>query len=145
VRENLPPISGQPTDEECVEWLFARIDQLESEALAKAKRARTPTARPEGHPLTPNEAAAYLGGISVKTLRRHPIPFIIVGKGRVKARRMYAVADLAHFIESQRQHEAKPCQSTSATTRRISISTSKCAVFDFTALQAARTDAKRKR
>ena len=74
MRENLPPISGQPTDEECVEWLFARIDQLESEALAKAKRERTPTARPEGHLLTPNEAAAYLAAFRLRRFDGIPSP-----------------------------------------------------------------------
>jgi len=122
--------------------------QLSPQAAAlpldlRAKPARKPRERIAGHLLTPNEAAAYLGN-SVKTLRKLSIPFIIVGCGRVKARRMYAHADLDCFIEAQRQ-KAKPCPSISAKTRRSTTTTSKCEVVAFTALQGARASAKPKR
>lgn len=105
-------------------------------------KRRKPRRSPDGQ-LTPGDAAVYLG-VSPKTLRRLPVPFIIVGSGSVKTRRMYHRADLDHFIDKHRE-EAKPCQSTNAKTRRTTTTISKCEVVAFTALQDARAAAKPKR
>ncbi|MFG1244899.1 helix-turn-helix domain-containing protein [Xanthobacter sp. DSM 14520] len=54
------------------------------------------------------EAAEYLG-ISEKTLRGHimdgNITYILIGRGTVKKRRMFATEDLERFKESRRRRE----------------------------------------
>ncbi|MFG1238045.1 helix-turn-helix domain-containing protein [Xanthobacter autotrophicus DSM 597] len=89
--------------------------------------------------LTMEEAAEQLG-IGIKTLREHvrhgEMPFISMGRGEKRKRRMFDPADLQAFVAARRERE--PCPSIEPKTARCTTTISNIEVYDFTALQAAR-------
>lgn len=93
--------------------------------------------------LTMEEAAQELG-ICTSTLREHvrhgEIPYVSMGRGEKRKRRLFDPVDLQAFVAARRERE--PCPSTSTSTAAFTTSTSNIEVFDFTALQAARAAAK---
>ncbi len=89
--------------------------------------------------LTMEEAAQELG-ICTSTLREHvrhgEIPFISMGRGEKRKRRLFDPVDLQAFVAARRERE--PCPSISTPSAAFTTSISNIEVFDFTALQAAR-------
>src|SRR5262245_6788049 len=96
---------------------------------------------------TPEQAAEYLQ-CSPKQVHAHcksgELRYVDIGCGCKRPRRRFTDADLIDFAERRARRESS-CQSTGTRSHRTGISTSKCEVYDFTALQALATAAKRKR
>src|SRR5262245_34228984 len=97
---------------------------------------------------TPEQAAEFLQ-CSPKQVHAHAksgeLRYVDIGRGSKRPHRRFTEADLIDFAERRSRRETSPCQSTSTKARRITTSTSKCEVYDFAALQALATGAKRKR
>jgi excisionase family DNA binding protein len=95
--------------------------------------------------LKPPEAARLLG-MSARTLREHvkqgTIPFVAIGLGVVRRRRMFHPADLAGFIDAKRESES--CLSIGRKTRqgssrrRSTTTSSGSEALGFMAQRAAR-------
>jgi hypothetical protein len=97
---------------------------------------------------TPREAAARLR-CSIKTLRGHvasgALPYVALGHGRKRVRKMFADADLDAFIANQTRKDLPTCPSAATSARRSGATTSKSEVIAFTARPSAQPGAKRKR
>ena len=89
--------------------------------------------------LTPKEVAADLR-CTPKTVLGHvrdgSLRYVNVGRGRLKPSYRFFPTDVAEFKERRAKRDA-PCQSIGPRARRTSTSTSKCEVYDFTALRDA--------
>ncbi|RLP80540.1 DNA-binding protein [Xanthobacter tagetidis] len=93
--------------------------------------------------LTMDEAAREMG-ICTTTLREHvrhgEIPFISLGRGEKRKRRMFDPADLQAFIAARRERET--CPSTKTSGAPTTNMTSRCEVLDISVLRAAHRAAK---
>ena len=94
--------------------------------------------------LTMEEAARELG-VCTDTLREHvrhgEIPFISMGRGEKRKRRLFHPADLQAFIAARRERET--CPSTKTSGAPTTNTTSRCEVLDITALRDAHRAEKR--
>lgn len=96
--------------------------------------------------LTPAEVADRLR-CSRKTVAEHvnngDLKYVIIGRGKKRARRMFTEADVDEFIVRQTRRDM-PCQSTNPRARRSTSSTSGGEVIGFTALRERRNAEKPK-
>ncbi|MEP9356000.1 helix-turn-helix domain-containing protein [Xanthobacter sp. KR7-65] len=88
--------------------------------------------------LNMDEAAEELG-ICTSTLREHvrhgEIPFISMGRGEIRKRRLFDPADLEAFVDRRRERET--CQSIRTSAAPTINMTSNVPVYDFMARRAA--------
>jgi hypothetical protein len=109
-----------------------------------ARKPRQPT--PDGLK-TLSEGAAKLG-CSLKTLKGHiasgALPYVALGHGSKRQRKMLTDADLDAFIANQTRKDVPACPSIESRVRRIGTSTSTAEVIGFSARRSARLAAKRK-
>jgi Helix-turn-helix domain len=97
---------------------------------------------------TPEQAADFLQ-CSPKQVHAHAksgeLRYVDIGRGSKRPRRRFMDTDLIDFAERRTRREAPTCLSTNLKAHRITTSTSKCEVVDFSALRSAVIAGKQKR
>jgi excisionase family DNA binding protein len=124
-----------------------RKEQAKEELTALRRAQRATRVRPPDGLRSEAEAAAKLS-ISIRTLREHvasgSLRYVNIGRGKHRARRRFADADLDAFIATQTREDS-PCPSIAPGARRTGTSISSGEVIGFTARRNARRAAKPKK